>query len=31
MRVSRANDSSIDIMSLDPTFVPEFANSGLLR
>ena len=26
-----ANDSSIDIMSLDPTFVPEFANAEFLR
>ena len=26
-----ADDSSIDIMSLDPVFVPEFANAGFLR
>jgi trehalose/maltose transport system substrate-binding protein len=26
-----ANDSSIDLMSLDPVFVPEFANAGFLR
>jgi multiple sugar transport system substrate-binding protein len=26
-----ANDSSIDIMSLDPVFVPEFAEAGFLR
>jgi multiple sugar transport system substrate-binding protein len=26
-----ANDSSIDIMSLDPPFVPEFAEAGYLR
>jgi multiple sugar transport system substrate-binding protein len=26
-----ANDSSIDLMSLDPVFVPEFAEAGFLR
>jgi multiple sugar transport system substrate-binding protein len=26
-----ANDSSIDLMSLDPVFVPEFAAAGFLR
>lgn len=26
-----ANDSSIDLMSLDPVFVPEFAQAGFLR
>ncbi|MGH9209993.1 MAG: extracellular solute-binding protein [Acidimicrobiales bacterium] len=26
-----ANDSSIDIMSLDPVFVPEFAEAGFLQ
>src|SRR3954471_20688668 len=26
-----AKDSSIDLMSLDPIFVPEFANAGFLR
>jgi multiple sugar transport system substrate-binding protein len=26
-----ANDSSIDLMSLDPVFVPEFAEAGYLR
>jgi multiple sugar transport system substrate-binding protein len=26
-----ADDSSIDLMSLDPVFVPEFANAGFLR
>ncbi len=26
-----AQDSSIDVMSLDPPFVPEFANAGFLR
>ena len=26
-----ANDSSIDLMSLDPVFVPEFASAGFLR
>lgn len=26
-----ANDSSIDLMSLDPPFVPEFAEAGYLR
>ncbi|MEY2455113.1 MAG: trehalose/maltose transport system substrate-binding protein, partial [Acidimicrobiaceae bacterium] len=26
-----ANDSSIDLMSLDPPFVAEFANAGFLR
>ncbi len=26
-----ANDDSIDLMSLDPVFVPEFANAGYLR
>lgn len=26
-----ANDSSIDVMSLDPPFVAEFANAGFLR
>src|SRR3954447_17880950 len=26
-----AKDSSIDLMSLDPPFVPEFSNAGFLR
>ncbi|MGV1009303.1 MAG: extracellular solute-binding protein [Dermatophilaceae bacterium] len=26
-----AHDSSIDVMSLDPPFVPEFANAGFLK
>ena len=31
MRRLAANDSSIDLMSLDVVFVPEFAEAGFLR